>query len=326
VSRSVVAYFLCMAGMSLLQTLILRRRVRTALGSGTQPRFRVDLWRRVLRFVGGTAIIGVLGTVLTQLDKVTLSNALSLDAFAYYSVAAATASATFFIAIPVVAAAFPEMSRCLARNDIETLGLLYHRTCQTVALLVIPLAAVAFVFAPELLRAYLADPVTAERVVPFYRLLLVGSALNVVMTPPFYLQLAAGWTSLSVWKNVLGVLAYVPALYWAVSRFGALGAAGMWICVNAAYVMFEVPVMHSRLLVGGRHMARWYFVDLGVPAVCGFLAALGGHFAASGLASGSFRLIVAGIFGAIGFGATVFVLRDLREIVWSRIRVLVAGQ
>jgi O-antigen/teichoic acid export membrane protein len=98
-----------------------------------------------------------------------------------------------------------------------------------------------------------------------------------VMTIPFALQLAAGWTRLSLYKNLIAIAVAVPLLLVAVSRYGALGAATVWIVINVGYLVFELPVMHRRLLPGD--LAQVYVRDIGAPSVL----AVGAAFAARGL-------------------------------------------
>jgi O-antigen/teichoic acid export membrane protein len=104
-------------------------------------------------------------------------------------------------------------------------------------------------------------------------LLMLGTALNSIMSLPLALQLAHGWTRLSVISNVIAVLLFVPLLVWLVILWGAEGAAVAWIALNVGYVLIQVPLMHRRLLRS--EMWRWYSEDIGLPIlVCGLVAAL----------------------------------------------------
>jgi hypothetical protein len=45
-----------------------------------------------------------------------------------------------------------------------------------------------------------------------------------------------------------------------------VGGALTWVILNIGYVIFEIPLMHRRLIKSD--MWRWYFIDVGLPAVC----------------------------------------------------------
>jgi hypothetical protein len=60
------------------------------------------------------------------------------------------------------------------------------------------------------------------------------------------------------------VLLLVPAIVWVVPRFGAVGAAWVWVALNTGYVLFLVQLMHHRVLP--REKWRWYARDTALPA------------------------------------------------------------
>lgn len=80
-------------------------------------------------------------------------------------------------------------------------------------------------------------------------------------------QLAHGWTSFAVRVNIVAVAIIVPAIFWAVPRFGAVGAAWAWLALNAGYVLIGVHFMHRRLLSGEKW--RWYREAIIQPLIVG---------------------------------------------------------
>ncbi len=50
-----------------------------------------------------------------------------------------------------------------------------------------------------------------------------------------------------------------------INFYGAVGAAIVWIILNAGYFLIEIPIMHGRVL---KHdMWRWYFRDVAMPLI-----------------------------------------------------------
>jgi hypothetical protein len=68
------------------------------------------------------------------------------------------------------------------------------------------------------------------------------------MNLPYALQLAHGWTRLSLLLNLAVAAAIVPALFLAVNSFGAIGAAMVWTATNLTLVCISVPATHRRLM------------------------------------------------------------------------------
>ena len=66
-----------------------------------------------------------------------------------------------------------------------------------------------------------------------------------------------------LFQNTAALFLLVPAMFLMIGKYGAVGAAIVWVVLNVAYVVFLIPLMHSRLLRG--EMSRWYISDVGIP-------------------------------------------------------------
>ena len=143
------------------------------------------------------------------------------------------------------------------------------------AALVLPLAIVIAWFSAESLFVLSGDrELSAQGRWPLVFLVL-GTALNGVMNVPYALQLAAGWTSLTVRLNAAAVLVLVPLTWFAALRFGGVGGAVAWLLLNAGYLLITPQVMHQRLLPGEKW--RWYAGSVASPVIaCVCVTALAG--------------------------------------------------
>jgi O-antigen/teichoic acid export membrane protein len=148
----------------------------------------------------------------------------------------------------------------------------------------------------QALRLWAGDAVLIDSVYAIAALLTLGTMLNGVMTVPYYLQLATGWTSLMARANVVAVALMIPLLLIIVPRFGAIGAAWTWLALNGAYVLLIVPLMHRRLL--GGEWARWCVMDVAVPLVVSWV--VGGLLRRIDLAAQTAAVQCVGLFVAGG--------------------------
>jgi hypothetical protein len=85
------------------------------------------------------------------------------------------------------------------------------------------------------------------------------------MNLPYALQLAHGWTRLTATANLVALILGLPFCIWAVSHYGIVGAAGLWLLTNLGFVTIAVPLMHRRYMQG--EMAKWYLQDVLPPFV-----------------------------------------------------------
>jgi len=72
-------------------------------------------------------------------------------------------------------------------------------------------------------------------------------------------------------QSVVAVLIAVPSIAWAAQRFGAIGAASVWLLLNLAFFTVSMPLIHRRILRGA--LAAWYLRDLAPIAVASAAAA-----------------------------------------------------
>lgn len=267
ISQSIEAYFMWQIGILGIQTVLTGYFLRLSLPKSAQAAtFNRYLLRQCWRFAVGMTGISAVTIILTQTDKVILSKLLSLEQFGYYMLAFIFGNALLFLVTPVSGALFPKLSELVATGNTDELRRLYHKCCQVVSLFVFPVGTLIALFPREILMLWTRDPSIVENTHLLLSLVIIGFLLNAVVSIPFVLQLAYGWTSLAFYKNIVAIIFLVPLWLLLIPRLGAVGGAIIWVLLNAGYLLVEIPVMHRRLI--SHDMWHWYIVDVGLPAVC----------------------------------------------------------
>jgi O-antigen/teichoic acid export membrane protein len=318
VSPTVLAYFTWQIVVSVGQTLALRHALRRALPAATRSGiFRGELIPKHGWFAAGMSGISILTIILTQTDKVVLSKLLPLETFGYYVLATNVASILVQIVTPFFAALFPRFTQVFAglAEGVEA-PTLYHASCQSVAAIVLPAAAVLILFPRELLELWLHEPAIARSVAPLARLLVIGQAMNALMVVPALVQMAFGWTRLILAANTLAVVILVPLMTGAVLVYGVIGGPVAWIILNAGYVLVMIPLMHRRLLAG--EMWRWYGQDVALPAVAALVIAVTSRLAMPATLSATGSLLWIAATGAVAVAASAFVMPFTRDWIGRR--------
>jgi O-antigen/teichoic acid export membrane protein len=314
VSPTILAYFLWQVVIVALHTAVVAAWLWKSLPGVGVPVFRSTLLASNWRFAGGVAGITLFTTALTQIDKVLLSKLLTLEAFGYYALAGAIAGALNYISSAIFSALFPRLTQAVSGGNATEIMSLYHRGSQLMAALVSPVWIYMVLFSEEILTLWFGDIPTVAAIHLLVSLLATGTALNALVTLPYALQLAHGWTALSFYKNAISLAIFVPLLLWLIPRYGTVGAALAWIGLNAGYFLLEVPLMHRRLLKNS--MSSWYLMDVGLPV----LLCLGVGLAArvsmpSGMPPYAVFLWIMSTFG-LSFLCLVLAMRHTRE--WIR--------
>jgi O-antigen/teichoic acid export membrane protein len=300
ISPTVEAFFLCQLAVSLVQMAATQAAVWSTLGGALTTRPALGRLGSIWRYAAATSANSVVGIALTQTDKVLLSRLLPLEQFGYYALAGTMASFLWAIAIPVNQALFPRFAQLVELGDQATLSALYHRASQFMVVALVPAAATVVVFAWQLMFLWTRNARTADQTALIAALLIAGTTLNAIASVPGYLQSAAGWPSLMLYTNLASAIVLVPAILIVAPRYGAPGAASVWLVLNAGYLVFNVPIMHRWLLRG--ELWRWYGEDLVRPAGGAILVAVIGRVL---MPASSSSWLVAAWIGGVGLLALV---------------------
>ena len=264
VSPTPEAFFAWQLVIAATHVIVVRAYLLRCLPGATRlARFRKKLLKQVWRFSAGLSWISVTGVLLGYTDKIILSKVLTLEMFGYYMLAWTVASGLYNLVLPVSTSVFPRFSQLVALGHSAELTRVYHASCQLGSVLLIPVTIFIAAFPEELLFLWTQDHVTTVNAAPILRLLIVGTALNALVSLPYNMQLAHGWARLCASVNTMAVVLLVPLTIYLAGRYGAIGGAIAWVILNLGYFMALVLPMHLRLLKGEQW--RWYFVDVGQP-------------------------------------------------------------
>lgn len=267
ISRTIEAYFLWQIIIIGSQTVIVGCFLHSILPK--TDRHAVFDWYSLYKcwkFAIGMTGISLVVIILTQADKVILSKLLNLEQFGYYMLAFTIGGILIFLVAPVSTALFPKLSELIVRKQVCELSRLYHKGCQLISLFILPVGITVVFFSKEILMLWTRNPKVVENVYILLRLIIIGGVCNSAVSLPYMLQLAYGWTSLSFYKNIIALVILIPLLFFLISHFGAIGGAFTWIILNVGYILFEIPIMHKRILKN--EMKIWYIFDFGLPLLC----------------------------------------------------------
>ena len=274
VMPTTMAFFMWQAGASVVTVgVLLRRTYRILPRSDAPARFNLAALRSIRSFAGGMFVSAILSFMLTQADKFIVGTTLSLEQLGFYTMASNVASGLLQLIVPMNAAVYPRFTDLAARGKDEELAQTYLQACQLLASIIIPPALVLAFFPVPTLMLWTENTALSKSVAIVLPLLALGTLFNGMMNLPYMMQLAFGWTSLAVGVNVVAVGLMIPGLIWAVPRYGAAGAAGGWLLLNAGYVCVVAHIMHRRLLP--RIKWRWYRAAVVYPLAGGAVAGAG---------------------------------------------------
>lgn len=320
VSSTITAFMWWFATMgacqSLLSAAILWRLLPPS--DNRRARFRATELRTAGRFAGGLLAIMALSAAVTQLDRIVLSAMRPLAELGYFSLALAAATGMARLIQPMFNALYPRYSKLVALGETETLTKLYHLSNQYLAVTIAATSVMLAIFSKDVVYLWTGNAATAAKVAPPLAILALGTALNGLMNLPYALQLAYGWTRLTVMMNLAMLVLGIPFSYWAISHYGINGAALVWLGINACFVAVGLPLMHHRLM--RRELITWYTKDIIPPFLGAATAGATLKWLMPDLPRDTWGILQLGIASAVCLLAATLVSRPIRINVMQQLR------
>lgn len=238
-------WFAISAALELAAYAIVVRRLIPGLA--LRPYFSFVTVKRIWTFSAAMSLIALTSMLLTQLDRMILSKLLSLEALGYYSLAYNTAIGISLLQSAINTASFPAFSGAHSRAQTSELLMRYDKTSQLMGYVVAFPCFVLVFFGHDILRLWIST--TAADGASFaMALLALGFFLNGMVSNAYLIAVACGRPYLPLKVNLVGLLLYVPGLYWLISETGINGAAACWTALNLYYLFTLFPLVQIGLL------------------------------------------------------------------------------
>lgn len=313
VSPTIAAFMWWYAAVGACQSLVSALVLWSALPAAIRWRaqFRQAELRSAGRFAGGLMAIMTLAIAVTQLDRIVLSAMRPLIELGYFSLALSVAAGMGRMIQPMFNALYPRYCRLVSQGEHQALTHLYHLSSQYLAVVIAAISAVLMIFSKDIIYLWTGDAVIAEKVALTLSILVAGTALNGLMNLPYALQLAHGWTRLTAGANLVALILGIPFCIWAVSHYGMVGAACLWLAINLGFVAVAIPLMHQRLLQG--EMGKWYLQDMLPSFVVAIAVTALGRWLAPALSRDVSGILQLTIISGITLAASALMSPSMRQ-------------
>lgn len=233
-----------------------------------------DEIRPLFRFGAWMTVTNLTGPLMLYLDRFVIGALVSVAAVAYYATPYEMATKLLIVPGAVLGVLFPAFAASY-RQDQVRLVRLYIRGTKYIALLLFPVILLIVGFAHEGLRWWLGDEF-ARFSTPVLQFLAIGVFINSLAQVLFTLLQGIGRPDLSAKLHLAELAAYLPLLWWAIHRYGIVGAAMVWtgrVAVDGALLFW----VSSRFLGENRRVLRRLAggVSIAIGALCTPLLVVG---------------------------------------------------
>ena len=220
--------------------------------------------RAIAPFASGIAYSAAIWITITQVDKIILSGVLPLDEFGYFSIVSLIAGGIMVATAPIAQAIMPRMTNLLVQGEKNKALQIYRNASQLVTVIAFSIALITGFFADALIYAWTGDGVAAEWGGDVLLWFALGNGVLALSAFQYYLQNSFGQLRLHVVGSTISAICQVPIIYYAATRYGAVGAGIAWFGIRVVWLMGWMPIVH-RTLVPGLHF-NWFVKDV-LPVV-----------------------------------------------------------
>ena len=251
ISSDPVLFFEFQVLVGVVETLIFAARAYQQMPTPSWlTGFDWQLVKPIIPFAASMSGTAVMWIVLTQIDKVLLSELLPLNEYGYFSLVALITTGIMMLSNPLAQTLLPRLTVLMAEGRRDDMHALFLAANRFVCTFLFPLAALIALHAHEMVYAWSGDEPAAEwsrSVLPWYSL---GSAIMAVSAFQFYLQYAYGQMRLHIWYSVVSAVITLPTMFLAIHYQGAFGAAVAWFVLRLVSFAIWPMIVHQRLAPG----------------------------------------------------------------------------
>lgn len=248
-------WLICQVVLSVVEMLMLvllckwKLRLRFSDGHNESMNVLRALWPMAVQIAAASAI----WISITQLDKLILSQTLSLREYGAIGIAAAIPTGLLTLAVPLAQLSYPALVRLHTPESRPEQTSLYLSLTAAICCLLFPTALVCAAFSEELLtvwfagRLYAAE-INAASLVPLYA---AGASFLALSSMPYGLLNAAGELRRHVAASLALAACTAAALVLGSLHSGANGAIALWCGTFGLFFLIWPQVVHRRHLKGG---------------------------------------------------------------------------
>lgn len=282
----------------------------------SKPRVNLGALQPVKQFATGAALTSFAGVPLTQAAPILLSRSVSLTEYGFYSIAAVYAGVIAMLYMPIFTAIYPRLTTLVERKDPSVVLHFFRFSGQFMALFLIPIGFAMAGFSKEILFLWQRNATRADAIAPIAALFVIGNVLSGLQHIPYAIQLAHGNTRISLMLGILTGVLQIPVLVWAIHQYGVMGAAGVFIAVNAISLLLYIYLTDRQVISFG--LPNWIVQSVLLPMLAsGLVFVFADRFVHSLVPILNLAMIA--LITLVAFAMTALSMNLIRD--WTKVRL-----
>lgn len=205
------------------------------------------IFKQLIKFGGYKFLSNIGGQVVFQLDKIIIGFFHPIALVTFYATPVLLTQKGFTLILNITSAVFPAMSESLAQNNLDRTRHLYFKMAKFITLITLPVMAIFFIFAPQILSLWL-GPEFAEKSSLSLRILSLAYFIAALSAPGVVAADAFGKPQISALFAVISATINLVAAFILIPKMGIEGAAYALLINFVAQVPVFLYIVHKKLV------------------------------------------------------------------------------
>ncbi len=319
ISSDIQTFFLWQIIASILQTGIMRWLLYRQLHiKGDQAGFSKEMILTIRGYAGKVILIGILGILMAQVDKIILSKFSSMEDFGFYMLAWVVASGLTRVSTPLIQTFNPKFTELISKGDEEGVAIQVRIASQLMSVLIIPPIAFIILLSKPILLIWLGNVTTAENTAQILQIMIIGTMFACCSYPPVSILYSRKQLTPIIATNLICSILLIPLLVFVINLYSALGAAFMW-CLYGIILYFAHHFLGLRGLPKTK-LVSYILQNFTAPFLVSFLVAAIARYLLNDISENITFMFIFILALFIGWLAAMLTCKDLREIFLEKLK------
>ncbi len=250
ISSTIELFFIWQALVSIISVFILKMILHRAMPkTNVNINFSFDSIKKVLKFTKGIAVYGILDLLFSQIDRLFLSNNLTMEQFGNYTIALTIAGSIVMIAIPITQLVYTRMIGFVVSGDIKELYKLYFRASQVITLIISPAVLINHFYAKEIIFIWTGNIDIANNVAPILSILVLSTFFSVLIQIPLHIQFAFGKLKILIINILIVMILIIPIFKLINPIYETKGIIWVLILFNLTLLFLNIIYVQKKIFV-----------------------------------------------------------------------------
>lgn len=196
--------------------------------------FKIDksILNNVGKFAGGMLLIAIVSALNTQLDKITISKALSLENLGYYTLAVSLSQGLIILVNPISTALLPRFTAYYSFKEKDQASNLFASSSLLISVFIFSIMVTMAFFAKDLLWIWTGNSDVANKAYQVVPIVLFSYCMIALQMLPYNIAIANGSTKINNILGIASLIITIPGYLMLTKKYGMIGAAGVFCTVQ----------------------------------------------------------------------------------------------